>query len=165
MNRMSWPAATADLSDLLAEKAHILALQWRSFGGLSAFRGPVVTFRGADDNSRIRAILEEPGEGRVLVIDNGGSQARSIFGDTFGGLMRDNGWAGAIINGFTRDAAGLAGLPVGLFALGVSPLRPLKTNVGERDAAISIAGVAIRTGDWVAADPDGVVVVGAAVQP
>lgn len=159
MQPEAWPAATADLCDQLGEAAQILALPWRTYGGHATFCGRAATFRAEDDTHLIRAILERPGNGQVLVIHNGGGLRRAVFGGRFAKLMQANGWAGAVIHGALRDTLELAATPVGCVALGTSPRRPLKEGRGEGGIRLDIEGVAVRPGDWVAVDPDGVVVV------
>ena len=63
---MSSPAL-ADLFDAHAEALALLALSWRSFGGCAAFSGPVQTLACFEDNSFVRSLLEEKGEGRRSV--------------------------------------------------------------------------------------------------
>lgn len=150
---------TADVCDLIGATASVIRLPWLRFGRKERFAGPAVTFKAESDTALIRPILEETGRGRVLVIDNGGSLERAVFGDKFGNLMVRNGWAGTVINGATRDTEGLAELDVSVFALGVCPIRPLKNGVGERSAYLQFGGVRIRPGDWIVGDADGLIVV------
>ena len=53
-------------------------------GGRRAFAGPVSTVRCFEDNSRVKEAVESPGEGRVLVVDGGGSRRRALFGGNLG---------------------------------------------------------------------------------
>ncbi len=62
--------ATADLSDAHPQ-AQILEPLFHDFGGLRSFHGPLVTLKVFEDNALVRTLLEEPGAGRVLVIDGG----------------------------------------------------------------------------------------------
>lgn len=155
------PAASADLCDLFAERAAIIDLPWRQFGGKTSFCGPAATFLAADDTVLIRQMLEEHGAGRVLVIDNRASSGHAVFGDRFGALAVGNGWAGVVINGAIRDAEGLNVMDVGVFALGTCPRKPHKDGAGAKNVRLEMGGVSIAPGDWVTADADGVVVVSA----
>jgi len=64
---------TADLYDQYGEALQSCEVQFRQFGGRSAFSGPAVTVRCFEDNALLKSVLSEPGEGRVLVVDGGGS--------------------------------------------------------------------------------------------
>ena len=74
-----------------ASRDRVLAPLFRDFGGLVSFGGPIETVRVVDDNVLIREALEEPGSGRVLVIDGGGSLACALLGDQLASLALANG--------------------------------------------------------------------------
>jgi regulator of ribonuclease activity A len=44
----------------------LAAPPWIALGAVERFAGPAVTLRVPDDNSLVRAVLEQPGAGRVL---------------------------------------------------------------------------------------------------
>lgn len=87
-----------------------------------------MTLRCHEDNAVLKAIVSEPGEGRVLVVDGGGSLHRALMGDVFAGLAVANGWEGLIINGAVRDIAELRQFDIGIKALGSNPRRSTKTG-------------------------------------
>ncbi len=147
---------TADLCDAHAE-ARVLAPIFREYGGRPRFRGRAVTLRVRDDNALVLAVLEEPGAGRVLVVDNGGSLGCALVGARLAGAGVRGGWAGVILNGCVRDTAELAGLDLGVRALAAHPRRCEGRGGGERDVPLSFAGVTVRPGDRVHADEDGVI--------
>lgn len=153
------PPLTADLCDALGDTAQVLTLNWRDYGAVCRFSGPAVTVATRDDNGLVRAQLEQPGEGRVLVVDNGGARRCAMVGGNLGALAARNGWAGVVVYGLVRDSAELAGLPVGIKALGTCPRPPIKRGVGTLNTLVNIEGVSIRPGDTVVADEDGVVIV------
>lgn len=156
---MSVPTvSTADLYDDYGEALQSCELQFRQFGGRCAFSGPAVTVRCYQDNALLKSVLSEPGEGRVLVVDGGGSLHTALVGDLIAGLGVANGWVGVIINGAVRDVAVLRTLDLGIKALGSNPRKSAKTGAGERDVAVSFGGVTIRAGDRVTSDDDGIVV-------
>jgi regulator of ribonuclease activity A len=152
------PVATADLYDEYGEALQSCDLQFRQFGGPAAFSGSAVTVRCLEDNALLKSVLSEPGQGRVLVIDGGGSLHTALMGDLIAVLGVTNGWAGAIINGAVRDVATLRTLDLGIKALGSNPRKSAKTGAGERDVPVSFGGVTIRPGDVVTSDDDGIVV-------
>ena len=102
--------------------------------------------------------MEEPGKGRVLVVDGGGSKRCALLGDNIAAMAAANGWAGIIIHGCIRDSADIAAMPLGVKALATHPLKSAKRDAGLRDVPVSFAGVRVRPGDWVYADGDGVLV-------
>jgi RraA family protein len=103
-----------------------------------------------------RQLLGEPGDGGVIVVDGGGSTAIALMGDMLAARARDNGWAGVIINGAIRDSAEIAGIDIGVKALGVNPAKSAKKGEGETDVAVEFGGVRFRPGEWVYCDEDGV---------
>lgn len=148
---------TTDLSDTYPD-APVFAPVLRSYGGRPHFHGPAVTVRIQDDNPLVRAALEEPGAGRVLVVDNGGSLNCAVLGGMLARIGAGNGWAGVIVNGCVRDVAELAALPLGILALAAHPRRSGKRGLGERDVPVTFAGVTVSPGDLLHADEDGVLV-------
>ena len=85
----------------------------RGFGGREAFAGPVETVSCFEDNSRVKELGEQPGEGRVLVVDGGGSLRRALLGDLIAARYVENGWAGLVIHGAVRDVEVLRDLDLG----------------------------------------------------
>lgn len=129
-----------------------------NFGGLQKFSGSVTTVKCFEDNFQVKAALESPGHGRVLVVDGGASLRRALLGGNLGLAAAQNGWAGVVVNGCVRDVAELAQTRVGIRALAAMPLPTERRNEGQRDVAVQIQGVWIRPGDWLYADEDGMVV-------
>lgn len=151
-------AATADLYDEHGEALASLSLQLRDLGGVAEFSGPVRTVRCFEDNGLVRTMLATPGDGAVLVVDGGGSLRSALMGDLMAASAVENGWAGVIIHGAVRDSVVLAGLPLGVKALGTNPRKSSKAGTGVVDEPVEIGGVVFRPGAMVHADPDGVLV-------
>ena len=151
---------TADLVDEYGDDIGSCDTQLRQYGGAATFRGPAVTVLCFEDNALLKSVLSEPGEGRVLVVDGGGSVHRALVGDVIAGLAVHNGWAGVIINGAVRDVAALRELPIGIKALGSNPRKSTKTGAGERDVVLEFGNCAFVPGAEVVSDDDGVVVLG-----
>lgn len=149
---------TADICDEHDDKLRILSPIFTSYGAIPAFAGPVATVKTFEDNSRVREALEEPGEGRVLVIDGGGSLRCALLGDDLAALGCRNGWAGVVVYGCIRDVADIAGIGIGIKALNTHPRRSVKKSGGEREVAVVFAGATVNPGDWLYADEDGIVV-------
>lgn len=154
--------ATCDLCDAHKNDGsggfRVLPPVLRDFGAVRRFSGPVVTVKCFEDNTPVKAAVESPGEGRVLVVDGGASLRRALLGGNLGAAAARNGWAGVVIDGCVRDVAELAACQVGIRALAPMPLPTERRNEGQRDLAVQIQGVWVRPGDWLYADEDGVVV-------
>ena len=120
--------------------AQVCELQLRDFGGVRSFSGPVATVRCLEDNLLVRQMLSEPGEGRVLVVDAGGSYRCALVGENIATLARDNGWAGIVLHGCVRDVDAIATVQVGIKAIGSCPRPSRKTGKGD-------VGVPVRFGN------------------
>ncbi|SNY60938.1 ribonuclease E activity regulator RraA [Paractinoplanes atraurantiacus] len=149
---------TADLIDEHGDTIGSCDTQFRQYGANTAFRGAAVTVRCFEDNALLKSVLSEPGHGRVLVVDGGGSLHRALMGDVIAGLAVANGWSGVIINGAVRDVAELRTLPLGIKALGSNPRKSTKTGAGDRDITLHIGGCDFPPGAEIVSDEDGVVV-------
>jgi len=158
--------STCDLCDLhkadTSGAFRVLPPVFRSFGGRAAFAGPVTTVKCFEDNTSVKAALEGPGHGRVLVVDGAGSLRRALVGGNIAAAAARNGWAGVVVDGCVRDLEELAACDVGLFALAPMPLPTDRRQAGLVDVAVQIQGVTVRPGDWLVADADGIVVLPAA---
>ena len=150
--------STADLCDSFASELRIVApMGFRSYGGRPRFCRPVSTLKVFEDNSLVRSALESPGEGRVLVVDGGGSMRCAMVGDQLALLGVKNGWSGILVYGCIRDSEAISAMDIGLFALGTHPLKSIKKGVGERELVVQFGGVAFVPGSHLYADADGIV--------
>ena len=149
---------TTDLCDQHSDRLQIAEPLLRDFGGRTAFSGPITTLKVFEDNTLVRAALEEPGQGRVLVVDGGGSQRCALVGDMLAAIGHDNDWAGIIVYGCVRDVVELANIQIGIKAIAAHPLRSVKRGVGERDVPVRFVGIQFQPGQHLYADQDGLVV-------
>jgi regulator of ribonuclease activity A len=83
--------ATCDICDAHEDKLAsgllaVLPPLFKSFGKLSTFSGPAATLKVFEDNVLVRTMLETPGNGRVLVVDGGGSLRCALVGGNLGML-------------------------------------------------------------------------------
>jgi regulator of ribonuclease activity A len=154
---------TADLFDQHGDVLQSCDLQFRQFGGRSRFSGRIRTVRCHQDNVLIRQVLSEPGDGQVLVVDGGGSLHTSLVGDVVAGLAQGNGWAGLVVNGGVRDVVELAGLDIGIKALGSNPRKSAKEGAGEIDVPVAFGGARFEPGAHLYSDEDGIVVASTAL--
>jgi regulator of ribonuclease activity A len=148
--------ATADLLDEHPD-ALVCVVQFRSFGA-PAFHGPIATVSCLEDNVLVRRQLESAGNGRVLVVDGGGSLRCALLGDRLAELGVTNGWAGVVLNACVRDSVDLIVRGFGVKAIGTSPRPSTKTAAGEVDVPVTFGEVTFEPGALLYADEDGVIV-------
>ena len=148
---------TSDLCDAL-DTVQACTTQFRGFGLRRAFAGPIRTVQCYEDIAEMRGIVNEPGNGCVLVVDGDGSLERALFGDSMAALMIRNGWAGVIVNGAVRDIAEIDAMDIGVKALGTVARRGEQNGGGRVDVLVSFGDVTFVPDSWVVADEDGVVV-------
>jgi regulator of ribonuclease activity A len=154
---MSW--STPDLCDAHSENVRVVTgIAWRQFGGRQAFSGRVETVQCFEDNSRIKEQLAEPGNGKVLVVDGGGSLRHALIGDLIAAGAVENGWSGVIIHGACRDVDVLSGLDIGVLALGCVPIKSVRRGEGQLNGPVRFGGVTFHPGDHVYADNNGIIV-------
>lgn len=156
------PPTTCDLCDEHKGDSNggfrVLPPVFRDFGAHTRFAGTVSTVKCFEDNTLVKAAVESPGQGRVLVVDGGGSVRRALLGGNLGAAAAANGWAGVVVDGAVRDVAELAACGLGIRALAPVPMPTVKRNEGQRDVPVQLHGVWVRPGDWLVADADGMVV-------
>ncbi|MGI5154631.1 ribonuclease E activity regulator RraA [Microbispora sp. CA-102843] len=150
--------ATADLYDAHGDALRSCVTQFHSYGSRARFSGQISTIRCLEDNALVKQVLATPGEGRVLVVDGGGSLRTALLGDMIAASAVENGWAGVVINGGVRDTAALAGLDLGIKALGANPRKSAKTALGEVDVPVTFGDVTFAPGEWLYSDEDGILV-------
>ncbi|WP_019140724.1 ribonuclease E activity regulator RraA [Noviherbaspirillum massiliense] len=155
--------ATCDICDANEDKIvegtlAVLPPVFQKFGKRASFSGPAATLKVFEDNVLVRSTLETPGNGRVLVVDGGGSLRCALVGGNLGMLAEKNGWSGIVVNGCVRDSDELNACDIGIRALATHPQRSIRKGIGDSNLKVTIAGVAVAPGDWIYADADGVLV-------
>ncbi len=150
--------STPDLCDAHPTLVRIVEPLFKNFGGRATFGGPLVTVKCFEDNSRIKECLAQPGGGRVLVVDGGGSLGCALLGDQLAAQALKNAWAGVIVNGCIRDVDALARMDLGVQALAATPLKSIRKGLGEIDIPVAFGGVTFRPGAYVYADNNGIIV-------
>lgn len=148
---------TADLFDERGDELQSVSIQFLSLGR-RAFDGPIRTIRCFQDNALVKRTLAERGDGKVLVIDGGGSLETALIGDLIAASAVENGWAGVVVHGAVRDRVAIDGLDLGVKALGSNPRKSSKAGTGEVDEVLSFGGVSFRPGAHLWSDEDGILV-------
>jgi len=150
--------ATADLYDQHEGGVQVALPGLHDYGGRKQFHGRISTVRVFEDNSLVRAALEQQAQEGVLVIDGGASLRCALVGDLLAQLALDNGWQGIIVNGCIRDSAVIAAMDIGIKALGVNPRKSVKKGAGTSNCEVTFNGVTFVPGHYVYADGDGILV-------
>ncbi|KAH7660286.1 Oxaloacetate decarboxylase protein [Dioscorea alata] len=155
--------ATTELCDsnaLLLTKGDVRVLPpiFNIYGHRRAFSGPIVTVKVFEDNVLVRELLESPGDGRVLIIDGGGSMRCALLGGNLAQIAQNMGWAGILVNGCIRDVDEINGCDVGIRALASHPQKSYKKRVGEKHVPVNIGGIIIHDSEWLYADSDGILI-------
>ena len=153
---------TPDLCDEfesdLGQAVRVVAPMFQCYGGRNSFTGQAVTLKIFEDNSLVREAFAENGQGKVLLIDGGGSLRCALVGDQLAILAQKNGWEGVVVYGCIRDSADINGIDIGVRALNTHPQKSIKKGVGDKNIAVTFGGVTFNPGDWIYADEDGVLV-------
>jgi len=149
---------TTDLCDKYSDEISIAEPILSDFGGSAFFSGPIDTVKTFEDNSLVRKALEEPGEGKVLVVDGGGSMQCALLGHQLAELAIKNGWKGVVVNGCIRDSADIGTMEIGVKALAIHPLKSVKNDFGRRGLPVTFARITFNPGHYLYADDDGVIV-------
>ncbi|HEX9074954.1 MAG TPA: ribonuclease E activity regulator RraA, partial [Anaerolineae bacterium] len=130
---------TTDLCDRFAPELAVADPVFKDYGGTPFFAGEIATVQVYEDNILVRRTLEEPGQGRVLVVDGGGSLRCALVGGMIAYLAHRNGWAGILVYGCIRNSDEIARVPIGVKALNSNPLRPKKQGTGQLGIAVTFA--------------------------
>ena len=153
-------APTGNVSDALGTGLLAMAHQIKPLSPGARVVGPAQTVwtRGGD-NLAVWMAIETAQPGDVMVIATDDHRDSSTIGDLFAIAARNRGIAGIVMDGMCRDAAGIRESGIPTFAAGLMPAAPEKRGPGEIGGSIRCGGVAVRPGDVVVADEDGVVIV------
>ena len=150
--------STPDLSDNYGESVVALDPIFQNYGGLMNFFGEIQTVKCYEDNSVVKNLVAEPGLGRVMVVDGGGSLRKALLGDMLAEQAVSNGWSGFLIYGCIRDAEIIANLPLGVKAVNTCPIKTEKRGVGDIGCPVRFAGALLKAGQYLYADVNGVLV-------
>ena len=145
--------STPDLYDAYQDQVQVLEPIMNGYGGRAAFWGEVVTVKCFEDNSQVKAQVAEPGVGRVLVVDGGGSKRCALLGDLLAQKALDMGWSGLLIFGCIRDVDEIRAME-----LGVIPKKSVRKGRGDLNLQVSFGGVDFQPGHYIYADNNGVLV-------
>ncbi len=149
--------STPDLCDEHGDAVQVAAPVFRHYGAVRQFSGAVATVKCFEDNSKVGEMLKADGKGRVLLVDGGASPRRSLLGDKLVTQALENNWAGIIVYGYIRDVEDIAGMDVGVMAMGTVPRKTGKRGEGRVNIPLDVAGLKAKPGDYIYADGSGVI--------
>jgi regulator of RNase E activity RraA/kynurenine formamidase len=130
----------------------------RRLHGAGTVAGPAITARCAPGAvSAVLGSLEQATAGQILVAQGTGEWA--YFGELTGAEAVRIGLAAVVVDGFVRDLERLNTLALPIFARGSTSQGGRPTGQGEVGVPLRIGDAEVRTGDWIVADADGVVVI------
>ncbi len=154
---------TTDICDANEDKIaagtlRVVEPMFQSWGTKAQFMGQAHTLKVFEDNSLVRSALEKDGQGKVLVVDGGGSMRCALVGGNLGMLAEKNNWAGIVVYGCVRDTLELDECNVGIRALATHPMKSQKRGGGHENIDVQLSFTTVRPGDWVYVDEDGVLI-------
>lgn len=149
---------TPDLCDAHPERVRVVEPIFTNYGGRSAFGGEILTIKCHEDNSLVKEHVSHPGNGRVMVVDGGGSLRCALLGDMLAAAAVKNGWAGIIIYGCIRDVDDIRKMDLGVQALRTIPVKSNRQGRGDLNIPVTFGGVTFRPGEFVYADNNGIIV-------
>ena len=114
---------------------------------------------GPADNLAVFAALEALRPGDVIVAATDAYMGCALIGDLVLGMARNCGALAFVTDGLARDLDGLEAVGIPVFCRGISPNSPARNGPGKVGLPIHLGGVTVASGDLVAGDRDGVVVV------
>lgn len=148
---------TPDLCDEYPE-VEVLEPMFNNFGGKESFGGEIVTIKCHEDNSLVKEQVGMPGNGKVMVVDGGGSLRNALLGDMLAEKAAKNGWEGLVIYGCIRDVDVIMETDLGVQALATNPRKTEKKGLGEMNVPVKFAGVQMIPGNFIYADNNGIIV-------
>ena len=149
---------TPDLCDAYEGLVEVVEPMFSNFGGRDSFGGQIVTIKCHEDNSLVKEQVDQPGQGKVLVVDCGGSLRRALLGDMLAEKAAKNGWEGIIVYGCIRDVDVIAQTDLGVQALASHPMKTEKRGIGDLNVPVTFGGVTFQPGHYVYADNNGIIV-------
>lgn len=119
--------------------------------------GPAVTVRTCPgDWAKPVEAIDHAREGDVIVIESGG-RAPAVWGELASESCLQKKIAAVVVDGAVRDVDAIRAIGFPVWARETNPTAGEPKGLGEIGAPITISGVRILPGDWIAADDSGVV--------
>jgi 4-hydroxy-4-methyl-2-oxoglutarate aldolase len=124
------------------------------------FVGTALTVNaGARDNLAMLAALDLIQPGDVPVVSTQNFTATAMIGDNVVKIAKARGAPAIVTDGCVRDVAEILEIGLPIFCRGVTPATAFANGPGEVGLPIAMGEVAVRSGDLVLGDRDGVLIV------
>jgi regulator of ribonuclease activity A len=148
---------TSELCDLFADNVDVVEPMFVSYGGRRSYGGEITTVKCFEDKGLLEKILAQPGKGKVLLVDGGGSLRRALIDANTAQLAVENDWEGIVCYGSVRDLDTLEDLDIGIHALASIPVSADYEQTGDADIAVNFGGVTFLPEDHLYADSTGII--------
>lgn len=148
---------TSELCDMYLDVVDVVEPMFSNYGGCNSFGGSISTIKCFEDNGLIAEVLQEDGEGKVLLVDGGGSLRRALVDASIAEIAANNNWEGIIVYGSVRDVDTLEEIDIGIQALASIPVGADGNGIGEVEVPVNFGGVTFLPGDHIYADNTGVI--------
>ena len=148
---------TSELCDIYADMVDVVEPMFMNFGGKSSFGGKVTTIKCFENLGLIAEVVQQPGLGKVLLIDGGGSLRRALIDSDIAQVAFDNEWEGIIVYGCIREVEQLEDINIGIQSLASIPVGADDSRTGDLDVAVNFGGVTFLPEDHIYADSTGII--------
>lgn len=169
--RASWPRPGAELLAAFGQASSAQVADCMSrLGAMDSGIGPIwpapriigsalTVWCHSGDNLMLHKALSLAQPGDIVVMNTQGNTNNSGFGELLATGAMKFGVRAVVVDGTVRDADALQAMGLPVYARGLCPNGCNKDGAGEVGAIIACGGVAVRPGDIIVADRDGVTVV------
>src|SRR5690606_42054328 len=113
---------TSELCDLYPDLVDVVEPMFIHYGGRLSFGGQLVVVKCFEDKGVIEEVVQQPGTGKVLLVDGGGSMRRALIDIAVADIAFDDDWEGIMCYGAVRDVAAMEELDMGIMAIAVIPI-------------------------------------------
>lgn len=148
---------TSELCDIYVDMVDVVEPMFMNYGGKSSFGGEITTIKCFEHLGLISEVVQQPGLGKVLLIDGGGSLRRALVDSDIARTAFDNEWEGIIVYGCIREVDQLEDINIGIQALASIPVGADDSRTGEVDIAVNFGGVTFLPEDHIYADNTGII--------